>query len=140
MLRTSIGRPAFLTEVFCEFPQSLHKKEEIVPGLADNSLFPSISKFFTHPTEVTTAPNINHKNRLPAFKLVLWNSTPDGSNNNCSKQFTIQSRWLPLSKDISDTGCKLWSVGGGGAKGQSHDRWIVLVRVGLILRTLLTQT
>ena len=32
------------------------QKEEIVPGFADNRLSPSISRFFTHPIEVLTAP------------------------------------------------------------------------------------
>jgi len=70
---------------------------------------------------------------------VLWNSTSGGSNNNCSKQFTIQSRWLPLGKDISDTGCKLWS-GGRGQIAQSHGQWMGLGRAGWILPALLTQT
>jgi hypothetical protein len=34
----------------------------------------------------------------------------------------------------------LLALGGGGQRAQSHGQWMVLVRAGLILRALLTQT
>jgi hypothetical protein len=60
--------------------------------------------------------NTNHKNWLPVFKLMLYNSTSDGSNNSCSNnlQFShdgcIRARILVTQVASS-------VVGGGRSKG-----------------------